>query len=170
MAGRKSASLRKRRITPPLFLSAVLCVGALLPGCTGLQDQVGYLADPVLVQNIAPNVDNRQSVEATLGRPSVAGTFDQSVYYYVTRQTEQFAFFTPKPTEHKVMAVYFDARDNVDRVEYFGIEEVASVDLEDEKTPTRGREMGFFEQLFGNIGRFSGAPGAGPGGPGGPPQ
>ncbi|MEM9878795.1 MAG: outer membrane protein assembly factor BamE, partial [Pseudomonadota bacterium] len=76
------------------------------------------------------------------------------------------AFFTPKPTEHKVMAVYFDDRDNVDRVEYFGIEDVAAVDLQGDKTPTRGREMGFFEQLFGNIGRFSGAPvGAGQGGP-----
>jgi len=151
---------------------ALLGAALLLASCSGLRDQVGYLADPVLVSNIAPDIDNRQSVEATLGRPSVAGTFDQSVYYYVTRETEQFAFFTPKPTEHKVMAVYFDDRDNVDRVEYFGIQDIASVDLQGDKTPTRGREMGFFEQLFGNIGRFSGAPGAagGPGGPGGPPQ
>ncbi|MEM9288751.1 MAG: outer membrane protein assembly factor BamE [Pseudomonadota bacterium] len=148
---------------------AALGVATSAAGCSRLKDQQGYLADPVLVENIMPKVDNRQSVEATLGQPSIAGTFDKSVYYYVTRQTEQFAFFTPDPKEHSVMAIHFDAKDNVERIEYYGLEDVASVSFADDKTPTRGREMGFLEQLFGNIGRFSGAPG-GPGGPGGPPQ
>lgn len=145
---------------------AVITLGGalLLGGCSRLKDQQGYLADPVLVNNIAPRIDNRQSVEATLGQPSIAGTFDEKVYYYVTSNTEQFAFFTPDPTSHKVMAIYFDEKDNVDRIEYFGMEDIASVNPENDKTPTRGREMGFFEQLFGNIGRFSGAPGGGGGG------
>lgn len=143
-----------------------LCGLVLVSGCSRIKDQQGYLADPILVANIAPKIDNRQSVELTLGQPSIAGTFDASVYYYVTRQTEQFAFLTPAPIDHKVMAVYFDKNDNVERVEYFGLDDVASVNVEDDTTPTRGREMGFVEQMFGNIGRFSGAPGGG----GGPPQ
>lgn len=150
-------------------IAIALGVSLLATGCSRLKDQQGYLADPILVENIAPQIDNRQSVVATLGQPSIAGTYDESVYYYVTSQTEQFAFFTPDPTVHNVMAVYFDEKDNVERIEYYGLEDIASVNLEDDKTPTRGREMGFFEQLFGNIGRFSGAPGGGGAG-GGPPQ
>lgn len=148
------------------YHAAIITLGGtlLLGGCSRLKDQAGYLADPVLVENIAPQIDNRQSVIATLGQPSIAGTFDESVYYYVTSNTEQFAFFTPDPTSHTVMAVHFDEKDNVDRIEYFGLEDIASVDPENDKTPTRGREMGFFEQLFGNIGRFSGAPGGAGGG------
>lgn len=161
--------LQSMKRSGSLVAAIVVAGGLLASGCSRLKDQQGYLADPVLVENIAPQIDNRQSVEATLGQPSIAGTFDDKVYYYVTSNTEQFAFFTPDPTSHKVMAVHFDEKDNVDRIEYFGLDDIASVNLEDDKTPTRGREMGFFEQLFGNIGRFSGAPG-GAGGPGGPPQ
>ncbi|MEO0412624.1 MAG: outer membrane protein assembly factor BamE [Pseudomonadota bacterium] len=165
-------------VTAAKYRVKMLCSAALIgltlasatAGCSRLTDQQGYLSDPVLTKNIMPKVDNRQSVIGTLGQPSIAGTFDESVYYYVTRQTEQFAFFTPDPTEHTVMAIYFDDKDNVDRVEYFGLDDIKKVRYADDKTPTRGREMGFLEQLFGNIGRFSGAPGGpGGGGPGGPP-
>lgn len=167
-----TAMVNRAKVLAGALVWSMVLAGAT-SGCSRLKDQQGYLSDPVLVANIMPKIDNRQSVIGTLGQPSIAGTFDPSVYYYVTRQTEQFAFFTPKPVEHTVMAVYFDDRDNVERVEYYGIEDVEKVKFADDKTPTRGREMGFLEQLFGNIGRFSGAPGGpggGPGGPGGPPQ
>ena len=47
-----------------------------------------------------------------------------------------------------------------------GIDEVVYLRPEGDKTQTLGRERGFLEDLFGNIGQVGAAgPGGGPGGP-----
>ena len=40
----------------------------LLAGCSSIVDRRGYMIDETLVQAIQPGIDNRTSVEATLGR------------------------------------------------------------------------------------------------------
>jgi hypothetical protein len=51
-----------------------------------------------------------------------------------------------------------------------GVDKVVFLDPNGNKTPTLGRERGFLEDLFGNIGQVGGGlpGGGGPGGPGGP--
>jgi len=58
-----------------------------------------------------------------------------------------------------VLHISFDEAGNVARVEQTGLERVAQIDPVDDKTPTLGRKHGFFEDLFGNIGRVGTLPG-----------
>ncbi|MFZ5609753.1 MAG: outer membrane protein assembly factor BamE [Pseudomonadota bacterium] len=141
-----------------------------LSACTTIKDQNGYLADKQMIGNVSPGVDNRDSVLAMLGRPSITGTFDDRTWYYVSQMTRQIAFMTPKPIQHEVVAIRFDEKGNVVAVDKFDRHDIVSVDPVGDKTPTRAREMGFLEQLFGNIGRFGGAPPGGAGGRAGGPN
>lgn len=129
-------------------------------GCTRIRGHQGYIVDQQLVDGIAPGVDNRDSVEATLGRPTFVGQFDKNDWYYVSRQTRQLAFGQPTPTEQTILHVRFDARGNVAAVDRSGLDRIASISPEGSKTPTLGRKRGFFQELFGNIGAV-GAPGMG---------
>jgi outer membrane protein assembly factor BamE (lipoprotein component of BamABCDE complex) len=122
-------------------------------GCTKIRDHKGYVVDSTLIGTVQPGVDNRDSVAKTLGRPSFAGQFDDKTWYYVSRETRTFAFASPKPTAQIVLAVHFDAAGNVASVERTGLEKVASISPNGDKTPTLGRDRGFFSELFGNIGR-----------------
>ena len=133
-------------------------------GCTRIRDHKGYVADETLIASVQPGVDNRDSVAKTLGRPTFVGQFDPNEWFYVSRDTRQLAFNEPQPTAQTVLRVRFDAAGNVAAVERSGLERVASVDPVGDKTPTLGRERGFFQELFGNIGavRAPGAPGQGP--------
>ena len=124
----------------------------LASGCTRMRDHRGYIVDETLVTAIKPGVDNRESVEATLGRPTFVGQFDSRDWYYVSRFTAQLAFAMPKPTNVTVLQVRFDPQGNVASVQRTGIEKVASIDPENDTTPTLGRNRGFFHELFGNIG------------------
>jgi hypothetical protein len=54
-----------------------------------------------------------------------------------------------------IFSVSFNDRGDVTRTEQLGIDTTYKVSMVDEKTPTRGKELGFFEQIFSNIGRFS---------------
>jgi outer membrane protein assembly factor BamE (lipoprotein component of BamABCDE complex) len=135
-------------------IAAMMAVAAFAAsGCTKLRDHKGYVVDSTLIGTVEPGVDNRDSVAKTLGRPSFAGQFDDSVWYYVSRETKTFAFASPKPTAQTVLAVHFDSAGNVAKVDRTGLEKVASVSPNGDKTPTLGRDRGFFSELFGNIGR-----------------
>ena len=129
--------------------------------CTKVRDHQGYIMDQTLVASVQPGVDNRDSVTATLGRPSFVGQFDQRDWYYVSRDTRQLAFKMPRPVAQTVLHIRFDDAGNVASVEKTGMEKVASINPSDDKTPTLGRDRGFFQELFGNIGQVGAAGPAG---------
>lgn len=152
-----------RRTTRAAMLIG-LAVLPLLAGCGQLRGHQGFIYDQTLATQILPGVDNRQSVERTLGRPTFTGQFASNEWYYFARDTRQLAFANPRPTAQQVMRVRFDATGNVETVDFTGLEQVAKIDPEGKKTPTLGRNRTFFQDLFGNIGAV-GAPGAGAGAP-----
>jgi outer membrane protein assembly factor BamE (lipoprotein component of BamABCDE complex) len=126
--------------------------------CTRIRNNTGYIADEELTKAIAVGIDNRQSVMGTLGRPSVAGQFDDRTWYYISRNTEQLGFFTPKAKTQQVLAVTFDDKGNVSEVKRTGLETVADISPIRDKTPTLGRDTSLFEDLFGDIGAVGSAP------------
>ncbi|QUL36729.1 outer membrane protein assembly factor BamE [Erythrobacter sp. JK5] len=145
---------------------AVLLAGAAasVAGCTSIRESRGYITDQVLLDSIQPGIDNQRSVEGTLGRPSFTSQYGDPTWYYVSSVTGRRPFVRPRIRNHGVLAVKFDASGNVAAVERSGIDQVVYLQPDGDKTPTLGRERGFLEDLFGNIGQV-GAPGAGPGGP-----
>ncbi len=161
-SGKARASGKGRKATAALLLGALV----MTAGCTRVRDHRGYIVDPALVDSVAVGVDNRQSVERTLGRPTFTSQFGPQVWYYVSTDTRNLAFAGPRPTAQTILKVRFDEAGNVIAVDRAGLENVASINPDGNKTPTLGRERGFFEDLFGNIGTV-GAPGTGGGGGGG---
>ncbi len=134
-----------------------------LSGCARMRTHQGYLVDSLLVDSIQPGVDNRQSVEGTLGRPSFVSQFGNQDWYYVARDMKQLAFANPKPTDQTVLRVRFDAAGNVAGIDKAGLDNVADISPKGGKTPTLGRERSLLEDIFGNIGAV-GAGGVGSGG------
>lgn len=130
--------------------------------CTRTRTHQGFILDPALVAAIQPGLDNKQSVERTLGRPTFMGQFGTGDYYYFSRQSRQLAFSDPKAVEQTVLHVTFDPAGNVATVEKTGIDKVVKVRPTGDVTPTLGRRKSFFQEVFGNIGQV-GAVGQGGG-------
>jgi outer membrane protein assembly factor BamE (lipoprotein component of BamABCDE complex) len=149
-----SPNIRFRGRSPGVV--AIVLAGAALvltAGCSRIRDHKGYVVDSTLIDTVQPGVDNRDSVTKTLGRPSFAGEFDRDrTWYYVSRDTRQLAFATPKATAQTILMVKFDPAGNVVSVQKTGMEKIASISPAGGKTPTLGRKRGFFRELFGNIG------------------
>jgi len=146
----------------------VLGLAVLAGGCTSIRNHRGYILDTALVDSIQPGIDNRQSVERTLGRPTFVSQFGNKDWYYVSQDTKTPAFRRPKTDDQTVLRVGFDNSGNVARVDRTGMEKVARIDPEGDRTPTLGRERSLLEDLFGNVGAVGtgGGGGAAPGGPG----
>jgi len=150
-------------------IGALLAVASLAAGCTPIVGHRGYLNDEFLVRSVQPGVDNRMSVERALGHPTLESQFGENVWYYVGSTTAQKPFTTPRIIDQSVLAIRFDDAGNVRDVQRTGMEQVVRLSPNSDKTPTLGRERGFLEDLFGNIGQVgaAGMGGAGGGGPGG---
>jgi len=140
--------------------AALVLAAAGLAGCSSIRDHRGYIIDPALTDSIQPGLDNRLSVEKTLGRPTFVSQFGEPVWYYVSIDTHQAAFSRPRTRAQQVLKIRFDPAGNVRAVDRTGIEQVVRVDPDGNKTPTLGADRGFFQDLFGNIGTV-GAPGMG---------
>jgi outer membrane protein assembly factor BamE (lipoprotein component of BamABCDE complex) len=133
-----------------------LVVAAALAACAPMIDTRGNMPPPEVVSTIQPGVTTRTQVSQLLGSPSSVGTFNDRTWYYIGRKTETIAFLSPEVTEQQVLVIKFDEAGVVQDFEKRGMETAREVAMNDRETPTAGHSLGFFEQLFGNIGRFSG--------------
>lgn len=142
-------------------LTALVAAMVATSGCTRLRGHQGYVGDQMLLSSVQPGVDNKESVQASLGRPTFVGQFDQNDWYYYARETQQLAFAQPAAADQLVMKVRFDSAGNVASVTQTGKELIAKISPEGDKTPTLGRHTSFFEELFGNIGSVGAGTGQG---------
>jgi outer membrane protein assembly factor BamE (lipoprotein component of BamABCDE complex) len=147
----------KRAVLKTMAIAAAV----LVAGCAQTRTHKGAVIDTQLAGAIQPGIDNKESVEKSLGRPTFIGQFTPNEWYYVSRDVNQVAFRSPKVRQQTVLMVRFDAKGNVASIQRSGRELVMNVDPADRKTPTLGRQRSFFDELFGNIGAV-GAAGAAP--------
>lgn len=140
-------------------------VGLSLAGCNSIRESRGYVVDAVLLSSVQPGIDNRRSVEGTLGRPTFTSQYGDQTWYYVSSVTGRRPLVRPRIRTHSVTAVRFDSAGNVVSVDRRGVDSVVYLQPDGDSTPTLGRERGFLEDLFGNIGRVGGAGPVGPGQP-----
>ncbi|WP_374283174.1 outer membrane protein assembly factor BamE [Novosphingobium sp.] len=150
---------------------AVLGTGLVLAlgACSSIKDHRGYIVDQALLDSVQPGIDNQESVERTLGRPTFVSEFGRKDWYYVSQNTRQAAFSRPRANEQLILRIRFDDKGNVLAIDKAGLEKVVQLDPDGKKTPTLGKDRSFIEDLFGNIGTVgTGARGPGGGAGGGP--
>jgi outer membrane protein assembly factor BamE (lipoprotein component of BamABCDE complex) len=155
------------RFTKIALTLALAGTALVLSGCSRIRTHQGYLVDNLLVDSIQPGIDNRDSVEGTLGHPTFVSQFGNQDWYYVGRDMKQLAFANPHPTAQTILRVRFDPAGNVVGIDKRGLEQVVNISPKDAKTPTLGRNRGFFEEIFGNIGAVGAAGAGGGAAPGG---
>ena len=149
------------RMSQLISLTSLVTALVVTSGCTRLRAHQGYVGDAILLAAVQPGVDNKESVQASLGRPTFVGQFDQNDWYYYARDTKQLAFAQPKASAQTVLKVRFDQAGNVVSSSQTGIENIASISPNGDKTPTLGRNASFFEEVFGNIGSVGSGSGQG---------
>ncbi len=114
--------------------------------------------------------DTRSSVLLRLGSPSTQGTFDPNVWYYISQQTEKYAYYKPRVQKREVVSITFDKDEKVTQVKDLTLKDGYQIAYDGAATPTRGKELNWVNQLLGNIGKGGGViprdqdPGQRPGG------
>ena len=105
------------------------------------------------IAEIKAGATSRDQVRRLLGSPTTVGTFDDKRWYYITRKTETASFDRTSLLEQEILILDFDDGGFVKDYQLIkGDENNEEVPIVSRETPTKGRELGFFEQILGNFG------------------
>jgi outer membrane protein assembly factor BamE (lipoprotein component of BamABCDE complex) len=144
----------------PFRISHLLVAGfvAVLGACASNIDHHGYLAKPGAFSQLREGMP-KSEVVGILGSPSTTASVNMQgdSYYYISSTTKQTAFMKPSEVDRQVIAVRFDANDQVQTFAQYGMDDGQVIDINTKETPTRGREFTLIQQMLGNVGK----PGAG---------
>jgi outer membrane protein assembly factor BamE (lipoprotein component of BamABCDE complex) len=136
-------------------LLSCAAVALVLAACQPTIDQRGNLPDQSKVAEIEPGVTTKEMVSQILGTPSSVSTFSDRTWYYISRRTEQTAFFDPEVLDQQVVVVGFDEGGVVRDIQHLNLADSRPVNPTARETPSAGKELGLVEQLIGNLGKFN---------------
>ena len=134
-------------------LAPVLLVVAALGGCSSMTivDKHGHQFTETDIRQIQPGMSQEQ-VKLSLGTPDTTSAIGGGAYYYISSTTSQTTFLTPKETDRKVLAVYFNPVGGVERVANYGLKDGKVFDFIKSETPSHAKDEGMLKQLFRNLG------------------
>jgi outer membrane protein assembly factor BamE (lipoprotein component of BamABCDE complex) len=138
----------------------LLACAAMLAGCALMEDEGagtrGFVLDEQLLEQIKPGASAEQVV-LVLGTPSTTSTVGGKAYYYISQKVSQrFQFMEQKIVDQRVVAIYLDDKNKVERVANYGMQDGKIFDFVSRTTPSAGQDT----SILGNIFRRIGAPAA----------
>ncbi len=114
----------------------------------------GHIHEPEAIAAIKPGI-TRDDVLQKLGSPSSESSFGLVTWYYISSVKEVRSISAPKVVEQNVTEVAFDSAGIVSNVKNYTLADGKKIDTVGRITPTEGQQLGFFEQIMGNLGRFN---------------
>ena len=142
-----------RHFRLPALKAAIglVALGLLLGGCLGQVYQRGYVMPEGALQQV-PIGATQEQVLIVMGTPSTVATVSGDAFYYISQRSESVALFIPdRPTDQRVIAIYFDKNRRVERLADYGIKDGKVFDYVSRTTPTGGRDAGYLQKVFGNF-------------------
>lgn len=133
-----------------LALPAGACVGAGF-GKVSKTTAHGYVISDMAIEQI-PVGSSKDQVLIALGSPSTTGNYGGEVFYYISQTRKQpVAFMNARVVDQQVLAVYFDQKDQVERIANYGLKDGKVFDFISRTTPTAGRDEGFLQGVLGGL-------------------
>ena len=126
----------------------------LASGCAAVYRNHGYVPADAELALIEVGVDTRDTVAATIGRPSAAGLLNDVGWYYVQSRWKHYGALPPREEDRQILAITFTEDGVVENIERFGLEQGRVVALSRRVTDTNIKGLSVLRQLFGSIGRL----------------
>jgi outer membrane protein assembly factor BamE (lipoprotein component of BamABCDE complex) len=113
--------------------------------------QHGYVVTPYALEQVPPG-SSKDQVLIALGSPSTTANYGNDVFYYISQTRRRAVGFMPdKVIDQRIVAVYFDDKDEVERVANYGLQDGKVFDFVTRTTPTGGADRNFLQQVLSGM-------------------
>jgi outer membrane protein assembly factor BamE (lipoprotein component of BamABCDE complex) len=138
-----------------IFCLTVITITLFLSSCSKKVERNGYLVNSSSINLINTNKTSEEEVVNILGEPTTTSTFLPKTYYYMERKYSQVAFFSPKLLEQKIISIEFTPKNIVKSIIIYTAKDAHDLDYDIDQITFEGNKVGVFEQVIGNLGKFS---------------
>ena len=138
--------------------SVVLWGTLLVAGCSifAAPSQLrGNKVDADQLKELVPGTSTKPDVTALIGSPTARATFDDNTWLYVSEVTHTRIARVQGIESQEVVKLTFNDQGVLQNVTRLNQDDGIPVAMVSRTTPSPGTEASFFQQLFGNIGRFN---------------
>ncbi len=113
--------------------------------------QHGYVVTPYSLEQV-PVGSSKDQVLIALGSPSTTANYGNDVFYYISQTRHRAVAFMPeKVVDQRIVAVYFDENDEVERIANYGLQDGKVFDFISRTTPTGGADENFLQQVLSGV-------------------
>lgn len=135
-----------------LRLAVMAVLLAALAACAPIYRNHGYVPAEEDLALLEVGRDNRETVEAVVGRPSAEALLNDTAWYYVQSTWVSTGPVSPKEEVRQVVVISFNEADTIENIERFGLEQGRVVPISRRVTESNIKGQSFLKQLFGNLG------------------
>ena len=147
-----AAAKRGRSNLRVALIGLVLIV---LVACTTQFRNHGYVPPEDDLALLEVGRDTRETVAATIGRPSTAGLLNDVGWFYVQSRYKLVGGMAPEEIDRQVVAITFTMEGVVENIERYGLADGQMVAISRRVTTPNVKSQGFLRQLFNNIGSIN---------------
>ena len=141
-------------------LLACAALALSLSACSFFQANTTVRGNPVdadSLKQLIPGTSTTADATALLGSPTAHETFNENSWVYISQITRPRVGRLPGVVTQHVVVLAFDPNGTLTTVRSYDKADARSVSMAPGSTPSPGSSASILQQLFGNIGRFSGA-------------
>ncbi|AMG85757.1 hypothetical protein H704_00591 [Bartonella bacilliformis Peru38] len=134
----------------PLIASLVVLSGCSYSNSLNLSQvyKEGYILDQSALDSISIG-SSQEQVLLSLGSPSLKAKYDNEVFYYISQiRYRRMQFMKTKIVDRKVLAIYFDNNNQVERIANYGLQDGRVFDFITQTTPTSSKDQSFLMQFI----------------------
>lgn len=131
----------------------ILFVSITFISCAQVEKR-GYAFELSDYQDLKEDIHDKQDVLNAMGTPTFISDIDQNdLWVYYHEEWKKRLFFKPDITERKVMAISFNDRNVIKKIENYDLSDENYVGFSQKYTKVASPQKGWLQDIFGNIGQ-----------------
>ncbi|MBD5398356.1 outer membrane protein assembly factor BamE [bacterium] len=132
-----------------------ICSVFLLSACLTKEYKSGVPMRQSQIEQVQHSTTKKE-VYDVLGSPASVSFVGDEKWFYYTAEGKVFAFLDPMFSKYEVLTVKFNSDDSVDEIKLKNISDNSfEINLSKQTDLPSEIKLNFFQELFGNIGRFN---------------
>jgi outer membrane protein assembly factor BamE (lipoprotein component of BamABCDE complex) len=137
---------------------SILLACLLLGACSFFQATPqlrGNKVDAESLKELVPGTSTKTDVTSLIGSPTAIATFDDNTWLYISEVTRPRIARIQGVLSQNVIILSFNDQGVLENINHVNQDDSIPVSVVARSTPSPGTEASFFQQLFGNVGRFN---------------
>ena len=123
-----------------------------MTACSPRVDYRGKSPEGKDISKIKVGSFTKYDVLSAIGSPTFESFYGDTTWFYIHKKTEKLSFFKPDIKEKNTVAITFDKKGVVTKVEDLD-PEMQDIHPISHRTPTVGSDRTILQQVFSNFGR-----------------